>query len=187
MISFQDLMVAVAAALLISGCAYTAPTYSPDYETTDHLKTIGIEKMSVGEVQPRDPNASVNKITLRGSPLTSPSGTFASYLENAIRSDLMEMGLYDPTSPTRIDATILKNDINISGIATGYGLMEVKLTINKKGALAFEKVYLANTQFESSFAGAVAIPKGQIEYPNLVRVLLQKVYSDPEFIEAVKK
>ncbi|PLC48420.1 hypothetical protein CR159_17950 [Pollutimonas subterranea] len=39
----------------------------------------------------------------------------------------------------------------------------------------------------SSFAGAVAIPKGQSEYPNLVRVLLQKVYEEPAFIDAVKK
>ena len=184
----RQLMVVVATAILVSGCAsLTAPTYSPHYETIDRLKKINIERMSVGEVQPRDPNASVNKITLRGSMLTSPSGTFANYLENAIRSDLMEMGFYDPTSTTRVDATILKNDIDVSGFGTGYGTMEVKLTINKKGTLAFDKVYLVNTQFESSFAGAVAIPKGQNEYPNLVRAFLKKVYVDPAFVEAVKK
>jgi hypothetical protein len=173
---------------LLSGCAsLTTPTYSPHYETIDLLKKRDIEKMSVGEVQPHDPSAPVNQITLRGTPLSSSNGTFASYLENALRSDLKEMRLYDPTSTMRVDATILKNDIDISGFGTGYGVMEVKLAINKKGILAFEKVYLANTQFESSFAGAVAIPKGQNEYPNLVRALLQKVYSDPTFIEAVKK
>lgn len=184
----RQLMVLVATALMFSGCAsFTAPTYSPHYETIDRLKKINIEKMSVGEVQPRDPKASVNNITLRGAMLISPSGTFANYLENAIRSDLMEIGLYDPTSSTRVDATILKNDIDVSGLSTGYGAMEVKLTINKKGAIVFDKVYWENTQFESSFAGAVAIPKGQNEYPNLVRALLQKVYVDPAFIEAVKK
>lgn len=183
-----QLTVVVAAATLVSGCAsFTAPAYSPHYETIDRLKKINIEKLSVGEAQPRDTNAPVNTITLRGAPLTSPSGTFANYLENAIRSDLMELGLYDPKSTTRIDAVILKNEIDVSGFSTGYGAMEVKLTINKKGALTFEKVYLVNTQFESSFAGAVAIPKAQNEYPNLVRALLQKVYADPAFIEAVKK
>lgn len=185
---YRQFMVVVTIAILVSGCAsFTAPTYSPDYETIDRLKKLNIEKMSVGEVQPRDPSASVNKITLRGAMLSPPSGTFANYLENAIRSDLMEMGLYEPTSTTRFDATILKNDIDVSGFSTGYGAMEIKLSINKKGTLTFEKVYSANTQFESSFAGAVAIPKGQNEYPNLVRALLQKVYVDPAFIEAVKK
>lgn len=181
-------MAVVITAILVSGCAsLTVPPYSPHYETIDRLKKMNIEKMAVGEVQPRDPNASVNKITLRGARLIPPSGTFATYLENAIRSDLIEMGFYDPVSTTQVNATILKNDIDISGISTGYGTMEVKLTINKKGDLAFEKVYLANTQFESSFAGAIAVPRGQSEYPNLVRALLQKVYSDPLFIEAVKK
>jgi hypothetical protein len=184
----RKLMVAVATALLVSGCAsFTAPTYSPHYEMIDRLKKIEIEKLSVGEVQPRDPNASVNQISLRGASLTSPSGTFASYLENAIRSDLMEMGWYDPTSTTRLDATILKNDIDVSGFSTGHGVMEVYLTISKNGTLTFKKVYVANTRFGSSLLGAVAVPKGQMEYPNLVRALLQKVYGDPAFIEAVKK
>lgn len=152
----RKLMVVVATALLVSGCAsFTAPTYSPHYETIDRLKKIDMEKMSVGEVQPRDPSASVNQITLRGSMLASPSGTFASYLENAIRSDLMEMRLFDPTSTTRVDATILKNDIDVSGFGTGYGVMEIKLTINKKGALAFEKVYLANTQGKRKGVGSL--------------------------------
>jgi hypothetical protein len=181
-------MLVVTTAALVSGCAsFTAPTYSPNYETIDSLKKINLEKMSVGEGEPRDQSASVNKITLRGARLTSPSGTFAKYLENAIRSDLAEMGLYDPTSTTRVDVTLLQNDIDVSGFSTGYGVMEVKVSINKKGALAFERVYMANTQFESSFAGAVAVPKGQNEYPNLVRALLQQVYVDPAFIETVRR
>ena len=176
------------AALLGAGCmTLSAPAYSPDYETTDRLKSVEIGKMSIGDVQPRDPEASVNKITLRGSSLIPPNGTFASYLESAIRSDLVEMGLYDPGSTTRIGATILQNDIDVSGFGTGYGVMEVKLDVKQEDTRIFEKVYLANIEFESSFAGAVAIPKGQNEYPNLVRALLKKVYEDSAFINAVKK
>jgi hypothetical protein len=185
--NFQRCLAAVATTFLVSGCSLTAPPYSPNYETIDNLKRVDAEKMSVGEVQPNDPNAPVNSISLRGSKLTASNGTFSGYLENAIRSDLIEMGLYDPTSTTRIDATILKNDIDVSGISSGSGVMEVKLTITKNATLAFEKVYTANTQFESSFAGAVAVPKGQNEYPNLVRTLLDNVYNDPAFIEVVKK
>ena len=174
--------------VFFSGCAsFTASSYSPHYETIDRLKKLNIEKMAVGEVKPRDPNALVNKITLRGAALKAPSGTFSTYLENAIRSDLMEMGLYDATSTTLVDTTILKNYIDISGLSTGYGAMDVKIAISKKGVISFEKSYSVNIQFESSFAGAVAIPKGQNEYPNLVRTLLQQVYIDPAFIEAIKK
>jgi len=188
MIIFPKLSAVLAIAILVSGCAtITAPTYTPHYESIDRLKKNNIEKMSLGEVQPRDPSASVNKIKLRAAVLVSSNGTFANYLESAIRSDLMEMGLYDPTSTTQVDASLIKNDINISGFNTGYGEMEVMLRVSKKDGPKFEKVYSVNTQFESSFVGAVAIPKGQNEYPNLVRALLQKVYVDPAFIEAVKK
>jgi hypothetical protein len=174
--------------LALTGCAtIVAPNYSPNYEAIDQLKKISADHISVGTVQPTDPNAKVNHISLRAASLGSPSGTFAKYLENALISDLTEMGFYDASSATRIDATILRNDIDISGISTGSGVMEVNIKITKSGTVSFEKSYLATTQFESSFVGAVAIPKGQSEYPNLVRVLLQQIYSDSAFIQAIKK
>jgi hypothetical protein len=182
------LLFAALALSLLSGCAsIVAPPYSPDYESIDHLKKMSLEKMSVGTVQPQDPKAPVNHIGLRAASLVSPDGTFAAYLEKALRSDLTEMGFFDPASTTKLDATILKNDIDISGLSKGSGTMQVKLTVTKNGAVAFEKDYSATTEFESSFAGAVAIPKGQSEYPNLVRALLKQIYSDAAFIEAVKK
>lgn len=172
---------------LMTGCAsFVPPTYSPDYPSLDKLKAGLVGKVAVGTFQPRSPEAPVNKVTLRGSVLAPPSGSFAEYLENAIRSDLTELRALDPQADTRIDATLLKNDIDISGFSTGTGVMEVKLTVSKRGKAVLDKVYAANTQFESSFAGAVAIPKGQSEYPRLVRTLLQTVYADPAFLNAVK-
>lgn len=177
------LMVAVA----LSGCALGVPNYSPRYEVIDQLKTKSIGKLAVGDFQPSDPRADVNHITLRGSPLSPENGTFSDYLENALRSDLTEIGVYDPAAGIRLDATLLKNDIDVSGFSTGTGVLEVRLSVSKQSKVTFEKTYTANTQFDSSFVGAVAIPKGQAEYPNLVRTLLQQVYLDATFINAVKK
>jgi hypothetical protein len=148
---------------------------------------MSLQKMSVGTVQPQDPKAPVNHIGLRGASMISPDGTFATYLEKALRADLTEMGLFDSSSTTKLDAVILKNDIDVSGFSTGTGSMEVKLTVTKNGSTAFEKTYSATTKFDSSFAGAVAIPNGQSEYPNLVRALLKQIYSDAAFMEVVKK
>lgn len=173
---------------LLSGCAsFVAPAYSPDYPSVDRLKNSQLDKIAVGTFQPQKPDAPVNRITLRGTPLNPAAGTFATYLENAIRSDLKELGVLDPAARTRIDATLLQNDIDVSGFSKGEGTMEVRLTVSTKDAVVHEKVYLAKTQFESSFAGAVAIPRGQNEYPTLVRTLLQQVYSDPSFIQSVRK
>lgn len=148
---------------------------------------MNTEKLAIGKVQPDNPAAPVNKITLRGVTLKPQSGTFANYLEDAMRTDLMEMGVYDPAALTKIDVIILKNDIDVSGISTGYGAMEVKLTINNNASSTFEKTYAAYTQFDSSFLGATAVAKGQSEYPNIVRALLQKIYADPAFNEAIRK
>jgi hypothetical protein len=172
---------------ILSGCAsLLAPNYSPDYESVDKLKKLNLQKISVGEFQPRDPNAEVNKISLRAASLKAQEGAFSIYLENAIRSDLKEVGILDSASNTKLDATILKNDIDISGLSKGSGIMEVKLVISKNGKQTFDKVYSTTTNFESSFAGAVAIGIGQKEYPGLVRAFLKNVYNDPEFIRAVQ-
>ena len=83
-----------------------APSYSPDYATVDKLKTVPLRPVAVGEFQPRSPEAAVNKVTLRGAALAPASGTFAEYLENALRADLTELKLLDTKSDTRIDATV---------------------------------------------------------------------------------
>jgi hypothetical protein len=171
----------------LSGCAsLLAPNYSPDYEAIDKLKKLNLQKISVGEFQPRDPNAAVNKISLRASSLKAQEGAFSIYLENAIRADLKEIGVLDSASNTKLDATLLKNDIDISGLSKGSGIMEVKLTISKNGKQTFDKTYSTTTNFDSSFAGAIAIGIGQKEYPGLVRAFLKDIYNDPEFIRAVQ-
>lgn len=181
-------VLALCAVSALSGCAsFVAPAYSPDYPSLDRLKTSSMDRVAVGSFQPRAAEAPVNRITLRGAALAPPTGSFAEYLENAIRSDLTELRVLDANASTRIDGTLLKNDIDISGFSVGEGTIEVKLIVSKKGAPVLDKVYAAKTRFDSSFAGNVAIPRGQAEYPNLVRALLQTIYADPAFIAAVRK
>jgi len=175
-------------AAALSGCAsFVAPPYSADFVALDRLKTMPLEKAAVGTFQPIDPAAAVNRVTLRGAPMVSPRGSFARYLQDALAQDLREIAVYDDAAQIRIDATVLKNAIDISGVSTGTGLMEVEFAVTRGGQTRLKKLYTASTQFESSFAAAVAVPKGQIEYGVLVRTLLGKVYSDPDFINALKK
>lgn len=174
--------------LQLSGCvSLHAPDYSPDYQVIDSYRNISAGKFSVETVQPTDPAAKVNNISLRASSLKSASGTFSKYIENALISDLSEMGLYDTSSSSSIGVTVLKNDIDISGLSEGSGILEGLVQVKRSQKTVLEKRYSATTKFESSFVGAVAIPKGQQEYPNLVRAFLQKIYADPEFKQAIKK
>lgn len=178
-------------AILLSflpGCAtFQPPSYSPDYETLDNLKKLNLAKLSVESFRPKDPKAAVNNISLRGGSMKAVEGAFSTYIENAIRSDMKEVGIFDPAANLKLDATVIKNDIDISGISKGSGTLAVKLLITKNGTTTLNKEYSTTTQFESSFAGAVAIGIGQREYPNLVRSFLKNVYNDPEFLNAIKK
>jgi hypothetical protein len=173
---------------ILGGCAsFEAPPYSPDYQAIDRLKSEPIELLSVGEFSPMSPQADVNRISLRGSGLKAKQGTFAEYLQDAVRSDLIELGVYDANSPLSITATILENDIDVSGLSEGFGIMKVHLLVKRNDQVVFDQIFDARTEFPSSFAGAVAIPKGQQEYPNLVKALLNRIYIDVEFIKAVSK
>lgn len=171
----------------LMGCTtLVAPNYSPDYETLDKLKAAKPGKVQVMPVKPEAPAAAVNRVTLRGGVLHSPDGTFSKYLQQALIRDLQEIGALDAAAGTQIEATVLKNDIDVRGFSTGAGLMEVDFSISRAGSVRLKKVYRAETKFESSIAGAVAVPKGQVEYANLVRALLSKVYADSEFINAIR-
>jgi hypothetical protein len=172
--------------VLLNGCAIMAPSYTPDYSTLDALKRQKISKLAVESVEPKDQNEKVNNITLRGTTLTSPSGSYAKYLEDAIKSDLTDANLLDAYSLFRLSVLLLKNDINVTGFSSGYGTIEAKFSIKRNGTEILDKNIAVETEFESSFAGAVAIPKGQSEYPNLVRALLKKLYTDKEFINALQ-
>lgn len=175
------------AVLALSGCAsLVAPPYSPDYATLDRLKGQPLQKVSVGTFRPTEESAPVNTIGLRAARMVSPRGSFARYLEDALIHDLREVSLHDPASNLRVEATVLKNTIDIGGISTGSGHMQVELAVLRGTSAVLKKTYEATTQFESSFAGNIAIPKGQAEYANLVRSLLAKVYADPAFVNALK-
>lgn len=183
----KTIIAVVATCASIVGCvSYKTPAYSPDYVAVDALKTYKLKKVAVEDVAPKDVEDKVNKITLRGANLVVENGTFATYLQNALINDLNEISIYDKNSSTKLNVTILKNDIDVSGFSKGTGEMEIALRIVGVNGVLLEKNYSAITQFDSAFGAIVAVPRGQSEYPKLVQKLLATVYSDQQFINAIK-
>lgn len=173
--------------VLASGCTLMTPSYAPDYAALDQLKKQELQKVAVDTVMPIDPSAKVNKVTLRGSKLVPTTGNYARYLEDAIKSDFFEVNMLDQQSPTRLKVLLLQNDIDISGFAKGYGTIEAQFSVTRNNSMVFDKTIAAKTEFPSSFMGNTAIPRGQIEYPNLVQALLKNLYTDKEFLHALHK
>lgn len=171
----------------LSGCALTAPNYSVSVENAQTLRDSGANKTRVGKFQ-ADPKTGNNEaISLRGSTMASPvGGKFTEYLEDAIKSDLNAARIFDEKSAIEISGVLIQNDVSVGSISEGTGIMEARVIVKRDNQTRFDKVKSANITFESSFAGAVAIPKGVQSYPGLVQKFLSVVYSDKEFIEALK-
>ncbi len=177
-----------AAVLFATGCAqYRAGPYAADYPAVDRMKAAGAEPLVVGTVQPTDPASPVNLLSLRGARFVSPSGTFAKYLEDALVADLKDALLYDEKARTLLNVRILKNDVDISGVATASAVIDIQLTVAREGRQRLDKTYSSAVRFDSHLMGGIAIPAGQAAYPGLVRELLRSVYSDPQFITAIGK
>lgn len=173
-----------AVVLLASGCALKAPTYQPSLDNVGLLKSAA-SSAAVGSftVQAGVPAA----IGLRGNSMSSPvGGDYAAYLADAIRQELALAGKLDPKSKVEISGVVTRNDIAAAGISTNSGEIEARIVVRNDGAVRFDKVKRAELTWESSFVGAIAIPRAQQQYPLIVQRLLGDIWADADFQKAIQ-
>jgi len=94
-------------------------------------------------------------------------------------------GLSD-TGPPNWTGLLTRNDLDSSGIVKGTGLIEAQFVVRRDGQVKFDKIKSASAEWESSFAGAVAIPKAAQNYPVMVQSLLAALYSDADLQSALR-
>lgn len=178
------LLGAIAIALVATGCAMQAPRYQVSLDNMEVLKKSPAS-VSLGAFSVQ--SGSGGPISLRGNPMTSPVGAdYAAYLADALRQELELAGKLDPKSKIEISGLLLKNDIAAGGISTNSGEVEARIIVKNNGVQRFDKVKRAELSWESSFVGAVAIPKAQQQYPLIVQKLLAMIWSDADFQAALK-
>lgn len=167
-----------------SGCSIVGPQYSASIENVQILKDTGSPGVKAGAF---GQDASVrDSISLRASSMNSPYGNYGNYLAEAIKQELQMAGKLAPGANVEVSGVLLKNSIDISGLGTGYGDIEARFVVKKGEIVRYDQVKKAHSEFESAFAGAIAIPRGRDEYPRLVQRLLATLYADQSFIEALK-
>jgi len=118
--------------------------------------------------------------------MTSPYGSYGNYLGEAVKQELQMAGKLSTDAVIEVTGVLLKNSIDISGLGTGYGDIEARFVVKKGSVVRYDQIKKAHTEFESAFAGAIAIPRGRDEYLRLVQRLLATLYADQSFIEALK-
>jgi len=169
----------------IAGCATVAPNYNTSPESAQRLQTAKVQPANVGDFS-AEKGAPNTSIALRASTMEAAQGTYAKYLAAAIKSELELVKLYSPNSTTQISGVLIRNEMNTGLAVTGEGLIEARFIVRRDGNVRFDKVKLASITWDSNFVGAIAIPRAQQEYPRLVQRLVAELFSDPDFVTALK-
>lgn len=177
-------LLAGAALMLSTGCAIKAPLYNAALDNVEQLKKVPAPvKLGSFTVQ----SGVDGTIGLRGNPMASPvGGDYAAYLSDALEKELKLAGKLAPTSKLEISGQLLKNDIAAAGFSTNSGEIEARFVVKNDGVQRYDQVKRAEMSWESSFVGAIAIPRAQQQYPLIVQKLLAMLWGDVKFQEALK-
>lgn len=183
--SFASLGVVVVAVAALSGCAMTAPNYTPSMDNVAALNNMGDVKAKVGEFSA--PAGKDATLSIRGSSLSSPvGGNYGAYVAEALRQELSLANKLVAGSDTLVTGKLEKNELDASGFSTGTASISARFVVSKGGVSVYESVKTVDNSWESSFIGATAIPAAVTGYHNTVQKLLASLYADPEFAKAIK-
>lgn len=173
--------------MLVTGCAGVVPRYTQSIDNVQKLKDNGAYSAKVGNFTSDNNPENVNPLRVRANTAASPyDGSFANYLSQALKDELTLADKYSAQSNVEITGTLLKNNVDIGGFSTGYGNIEARFVVKNNGQLRYDQVKSGHLEWESSFAGNIAIPKAGQQYAFVVQQLLANLYADPAFLAALK-
>lgn len=148
-----------------SGCSLMAPQYNPSIDNVQKLKDAGELSAKIGTFDSAKDPANANPISLRGSSLSSPyQASYAAYLAEALKQEMSLAGKYNAGASAEVSGVLLKNDLDSSGISLGVGDIQARFIVTAAGQIKYDQVKTARHDWESSFVGAIAIPRAQQEY-----------------------
>lgn len=175
----------LAIVLTLGACSVASPKYSPSYDNVQKLKQVK-KPVEVGAF--KGANTSLGSITIRASPLSSPYGQdLVHYIQTALESEFSKAGILKKGSSTQLTAIIEENDLDTStDFSVGSGVIKATFSVTNRGKKVYNKTISVKNSWESSFMGAIAIPRAAEAYPKLVEKLLTKLYSDKKFIQSLK-
>lgn len=168
-----------------AGCSMMAPQYSASLDNVQSLKNAGDFTANVGEFTSSKDKDNANPISIRGTPLHSPyQDSYATYLAEAIKQELSLAQKLSPKANIELSGMLIKNDID-AAMGTAHSDIEARFVVKKSGTIIYDQVKSVHHEWESSFIGAIAIPRAVQEYPIMVQKLLAILYADKAFINAL--
>lgn len=182
---------ASAVLVLATGCAQLklgAP--APSIDNAQKAKASRMAPASVGSfaLAPGRPKAMDEGLGVRSNTVSSPvDGSFAQYLKETLTVELKAAGLYDPASPLMLEGQLTDSQLDVPVSSPGTGRVAARFTVSRDKRVLYDKELVAQSSWESSFVGAVAIPTAMGQYSQLYRQLVSQLLDDPAFRAAAAR
>ncbi len=185
--TIKSLARAAALALLLSACAGKMPLHTASVENVRQLRSSEMSPVSVGEFKlaAGRPKAIDTSITSRASSMEPEQGSMSAYLRDALIAELKVAGKFDPDAPAMITGELTDSELN-TNVGTADGTLGARFVVSDRGAEKYNQLHTVKASWESSFIGAIAIPKAYQEYLALYQKLFAKLFGDPSFVEATR-
>lgn len=174
-----------ALALLLQGCGMTMPRYEPNYANVEVLRAA---KLTPQLDQPHvEASSGQNRLFVRANPISSPSGDMAAHLRDALEGELRLAGLLEPGAARRLEARLEENELNAALFGQGHGVLVVEFRVVEGDRTLYQGTKRVENTWDSSFIGALAIPRAANAYNPMVTRALGELYRDPAFIAALRR
>lgn len=183
----RALVSAVLLLLTVPGCTTVAPRYGFAPENVQTLRDAGTTSVRLGDFTVAPGLPSATRVSLRLNPMVSPYGTgCADYLREAIRQEFAEAGRLSSNAQTELSGILLRNDVDATGMIRGQANLSARIVVKRAAETVYDRVYMAETSWDSNYVGAIAIPRAVNAYPELVHRFVASLIGDAAFLAAIR-
>jgi hypothetical protein len=144
---------------------------------------VGAFVLDAGKPASMDQSVGVRGANTLASPIDN---SFAQYLKETLRVELEGANLLDPKSQTQITGTLMDSMLD-PAMSTGKGRLQAHFVVRQADAVKYDRSLEVNSEWESSFMGAVAVPAAVQNYQLMYRKLVGQLFDDPDFRKALVK
>ncbi len=169
--------------VMFSGCANKVNDYSVSTENLLALKNLSKKARPVNVGEFTDSGKKESAVMCRlSSPVGTPEGkTFASYIQDAFKKELVITNMYNPKAKNTITANL--NNISSSTLpANTYWAFDMTVKSSNGKSYNVKSRY----DYESSYLASSACSEMQRSFPLAVQKLIHKIITDPRFPSLTK-
>ncbi|WP_295420135.1 hypothetical protein [Sulfurovum sp.] len=176
-------ILALVAIMALSGCANKVHDYSVSTNNLLALKTISgtANKVNLGEFTDSGRGERSTMCRL-ATPIGTPKGeTFASYIQNALKKELIISDMFDENAKRTITANL---DKIYGSTVIGNAFWEFAITLKSSNGLSYK--VNSRYDYESSFSAMSACSEMQRSFPLAVQKLIGEIVKNPKFVALSK-